>query len=250
MSTVTSVVTPSTKAFPRSAKARANGSTAATPIVVDAPLTVDQAVEICFEYGGSMAGADGNLTKALKQFKGQKEARRVMFRGMCIGYLVRKLGYERPHATARYDLLKHNEDIPQDDKHRNWEEQRVINSVRQMWSRADEFAGTSPEKSDRQKAALATAQVASEQAKAHREQAERAWEIVHPTEARADGSVVAETPESVIETLVRLAGTIKGYANKHSALITGDVGMAWRDWIAAAPVTAGAKPKKSNKRAK
>jgi hypothetical protein len=230
MSNVQSIVTPVTNGAvpakaPKASKAKLNGTTSL--VKPDAKMTLGQACEIGFEYGKNLAGADGTLTKALKAFDGEGAAIKAIEHSIAEGYMVRKLSYTREQAVAAIGKLGHN-DKKQDDHHRTFDEQRVMNTVRVMMTRAFENAGIERPKSEAQKEAQVKAELARNekdaQKKAQEAQREEAWDIVHPKE---------ET--DVNEAMRRLVSTMQAYHSKHAAKFGGNTGMAWRDWLAKAP---------------
>ena len=106
-----------------------------TPIESKAEsMTPAQACDAAFKYGSSMAGLDGNLTKALKAFKNDKAVMADMLIALNVGYVVKKLAVSKTEATRIVGLLKYNEKKP-DDEHRTFEQQRIMNSVRVLWHR-------------------------------------------------------------------------------------------------------------------
>lgn len=222
MSNVQSIVTPSTNgaAIPvkapkaPKAKAQAKASTAMTAV---------QACEAAYEYGSSLAGLDGTLTVAIKTFKDNDVVMGDMLTNLNIGYLVRKMGYDKAKATEVVGLLKFSEK-KQDDHHRTFEQQRVMDTVRVVWHRAQKMAGVVKAKTEGQIKAEATRAEKEAAAEAHEQRLIKADSIVNP----ADDT-------DIFESLTRLVSTMKSLQNKHSAKLTGDRGTAWRDWLASAP---------------
>lgn len=217
---IQSVITPSTngKAPPviKANKAKAKATTANV-------MTPAQACEAAFEYGASMAGADGTLVNALKAFRNNETVQADMLVALNVGYMVRKLGYTKERATEVVGLLKYNEK-KEDDHHRTFEQERVMTSVRVLWHRAGKLAGIVKPKSENQVKAEATrAQKEADKAE-HEARLIRADEIVNPKD-----------DVDVFESFVRLVSTLKALQNKHSAKLVGDRGSAWRQWIAKAP---------------
>jgi hypothetical protein len=220
MTNVQSVVTPiiaKAPKAPKASKAKLNGSTA------PAPMTVAEACEAAYAYGSSLAGLDGTLTIALKTFKDNEVVLSDMLVNLNIGYLVRKMGYDKDKATEVVGLLKYNEKKA-DDHHRTFEQQRVIDTVRVVWHRAQKMAGIVKPKSEGQVKAEATRAQKESEKEAHESRLIKADEIVNPKD-----------DVDVFESLVRLVSTMKSLQSKHAAKLTGDRGSAWRDWLASSP---------------
>lgn len=196
------------------AKGKAKGTTA---------LTAAQACEAAFEYGSSLAGLDGTLTAAIKQFKDNETVMADMLTALNVGYLVRKMGYDKAKATEVVGLLKFSEK-KQDDHHRTFEQQRVMDTVRVVWHRAQKMAGVVKAKTEGQIKAEATRAEKEAAAEAHEQRLIKADQIVNPPE-----------DVDVFESLTRLVSTMKSLQSKHAAKLVGDRGAAWRDWLASAP---------------
>lgn len=186
-------------------------------------MTAAQACDAAFKYGASMAGLDGSLTKALKAFKADKAVMADMLTALNVGYVVKKLAVSKTEATRIVGLLKYNEK-KQDDEHRTFEQQRVMDSVRVLWHRAQKLAGIVQPKSENQAKAEATRAQKEAEAKAHESRLIKADAIVNPPD-----------DVDVFESLTRLVSTMKSLQKKHTAKLTGDRGSAWRDWLASAP---------------
>lgn len=212
------------KAAAKAAKLLAS-TTALTPVPTPATLTAAEAVAVAYEYGNSVAGLDGTLTNAIKLFKDSATVMADMLAALNVGYMARKLGVDKAKATEIVGLLKHNPNPKKaDDHHRTFEQQRIMDSVRVIWHRAQKMAGVVHVKSD--------AQVEAEKTRAAKEAAKV------ETEARlikADEIVNPKADVDVTEALTRLVSTMRSLANKHSDKLVGDKGMAWRDWLANAP---------------
>ena len=216
MSNVQSIVTPATPVLNGKAngKAKAKASTA---------LTAAQAVTAAYDYGTSLAGLDGTLTVAIKQFKDNESVMADMLTALNVGYMVRKLGYDKAKATEVVGLLKYNEK-KQDDHHRTFEQQRIMDTVRVVWHRAQKMAGVVKAKTEGQIKAEATRAQKEAEAEAHESRLIKADEIVNPKD-----------DVDVFEALTRLVSTMKSLQAKHAAKLVGDKGSAWRDWLASAP---------------
>jgi hypothetical protein len=136
--------------------------------------------------------------------------------------------------------MKYNSKNPDKntDDHRTAEEQRVIDTCRQMKSRAMALAGIS-DQTQAQRDALESAQETREQKKRETEAREsqliKADEIVNPSD---------ETDP--IEALTRIALTLKALQKKYALKLKGDIGSAWRNWIDDAPMGTKA-PKATSK---
>jgi hypothetical protein len=210
----------------RKAKAMASVATP-TPIQAEAEeatITVEQAVEVAFNYGASMAGMDGALTKALQTYRDNEAVQNDMLQALNIGYLTRKLNVSKIEATRIYNLKKYSDDPKlQDDEHRTFEQQRVMNTVRVLWHRAKQMGGIIKKSEDQVEAEVNRAKKEAEK-KAHEERLIKADEIVNP-----------KNDVDPFDALARLALTMKSLANKHSAKLTGDRGTAWRTWLASMP---------------
>jgi hypothetical protein len=220
MTNVQSVVTPviaKAPKAPKASKAKLNGSTA------PAPITAEQACEAAYQYGSSLAGLDGSLTVALKAFKDNAPVLDEMLLNLNVGYLVRKLDYDRDYATEVVGLLKYNEKKA-DDHHRTFEQQRIMDTVRVVWHRAQKMAGIVKPKTDGQVKAEATRAEKEAEKSAHESRLIKADEIVNPKD-----------DTDIFESLTRLVSTMKALQAKHSAKLVGDRGSAWRDWLASAP---------------
>ena len=220
MSNVQSIVTPvaSNGAF----HAKGKGKGKATPKASTA-LTPAQACEAAFEYGSSLAGLDGTLTLALKAYAHNETVMADMLTALNVGYLVRKLSVTREKATEIAGLLKYNEK-KQDDHHRTFEQQRIMDTVRVVWHRAQKMAGIVKPKTEGQVKAEATRAQKEAEAEAHELRLIKADAIVNPAD-----------DVDVFELLTRLVSTMKAIQSKHAAKLVGDRGSAWRDWLASAP---------------
>lgn len=221
MTNVQSVITPTTNG---AAPPVFKGKTSKAKIsVASGSMTALQACDAAFEYGSSMAGLDGNLTKALQAFSNNETVKADMLTALNVGYVVRKLGVDKARATEIVGLLKYNEK-KQDDHHRTFEQQRVMDSVRVIWHRAQKMAGIVQPKSDNQ--------VKAEQTRAQKEAEKTALES---RLIKADEIVNPKDDVDVFESLTRLVSTMKALQSKHAAKLVGDRGSAWRDWLASAP---------------
>jgi hypothetical protein len=212
---VQSVIT--TPVSPLNGKAKAKAK--ATPTVNG--ITREQAITAAFEYGASMAGIDGSLVKAIGAFKNDESVMAEMLAALNVGYITRKLSVDKAEAERIYGLLKFNEN-KQDDEHRSFEQQRVMDTVRVLWSRAQKMAGV-PKKEAQVKAEATRAEKEAER-EAHNSRLIAADEIVNPKD-----------DVDVFDSLSRLVLTMKALQSKHAAKLVGDRGSAWRDWIAKAP---------------
>jgi len=208
-------------------------------------LKLSDAIETFFDWGSNMAGVDGNIVRALKFWgtdsKEDKAARSELWKAMNYGYLVRKLGYTRDYAAVVFDRMKYNSKNPDKntDDHRTAEEQRVIDTCRQMKSRAMALAGIS-DMSEKQRQSLedaaATRKEKKDKAEARESELLKDHEIIHPSD---------ETDP--IEALTRVALTLKSLQKRYALRLTGDLGSAWRNWIDDAPMGNKA-PKTSSKK--
>lgn len=219
MSNVQSVITATNGTTPpvlktSKAKAKATVATVMTPL---------QACDAAYEYGSSLAGLDGTLTVAIKYFKDNESVMADMLVSLNVGYLVRKLGVDKAKATEIAGLLKYNEKKA-DDHHRTFEQQRIVDTVRVVWHRAQKMAGVVKAKTEGQVKAEATRAAAEAEKSAHESRLIKADEIVNPKD-----------DVDVFESLTRLVSTMKSLQSKHAAKLTGDRGSAWRDWLASAP---------------
>jgi hypothetical protein len=188
-------------------------------------ITREQAINAAFEYGASMAGLDGNLTRALLAFKSDETVQAEMLAALNVGYMTRKMGYTKEEATRIVGLRKYNEK-KHDDAHRTFDQQRVMDTVRMVWHRARKMAGIAKPKSNAQVHAEQTRAQKEVERKEHESRLEEAWEIVHPNN------------DADIETVMtRFVTTMRSYHDGHATKFTGDQGSAWRKWLAAAPVT-------------
>jgi hypothetical protein len=197
-------------------------------------MTAQQAIDTAFKYGGSLAGLDGSLTKAIIAFKDDSTVTAQMLTALAVGYMMKKLDYTKVVATRAVAKAKYNEK-KQDDDHRTFDEERVMVSVRVLWHRANKGAGIVKPKSENQVKAETERATKDAEKKAHQARLEETWEIVHPKD---------ET--DIFESLTRLVSTMKALQSKHSAKLVGDAGMTWRDWLASAPKV---KPPKAAKAA-
>jgi hypothetical protein len=186
-------------------------------------MTAQQAIDTAFKYGGSLAGLDGSLTKAILAFKSDATVTAQMLTALAVGYMMRKLGYTKVQATRAVAKAKYNEK-KQDDDHRTFDEERVMGSVRVLWHRATKGAGIVKPKSENQIRADLERNTKDAERKAHQARLEETWEIVHPKDE-----------VDVNEAMTRLVSTMKAFHAKHAARFKGDAGMAWRDWLKAAP---------------
>jgi hypothetical protein len=230
MSNVQSIVTPATitpaPSKAKATKAKLNGSTTLTPA---------QAIETAYQYGHTMAGQDGALTNAFKTFAKDDQVIEDMVQALSEGYMVRKLGYDREEATRVISLKKYNQLNPSKntDENRTAEQERIMTAIRVLVHRAKKMAGIGKPVDVAEREATRAAKEAEKEA--HESRLVAADEIVNP-------------PEDVnpFDALARLVLTMKSLANKHSAKLTGDSGMAWRDWLASAPINQPA-PKANGK---
>lgn len=202
---------------------KAKASKAKAKATVATVITPNQACEAAYEYGSSLAGLDGTLTVAIKYFKNNETVMADMLTNLNMGYLVRKLGVAKEEAAEIVGLLKYNEKKA-DDHHRTFEQQRIMDTVRVVWHRAQKMAGVVKAKTEGQVKAEETRAAKEAAAEAHEQRLIKADAIVNPPE-----------DVDVFESLVRLVSTMKALGNKHSAKLTGDRGAAWRDWLASAP---------------
>lgn len=213
---VQSVITvPATPKANGAAKAKANGSTALTPA---------QAVTIAFEYGQTMAGQDGALTNAFKTFADSEKVIADMVQALTEGYFVRKLKYSRDEAKRVIALAKYNQLHPTKNTtaNRTKEQETVMSTVRVLVSRAKAMAGlTTPAAKPAAKPADKPADKAAKPA-------------ANGGTAHPDGNAI-DNADDVNVVMMRFAQTIQAYYKKHAADFNDDAGMAWRDWIAAAP---------------
>src|SRR4051812_28319912 len=223
MSNVQSIVTPATNGSvsPVSVlgktKAKAKATTKATV------MTAEQACQAAFDYGSSLAGLDGALTVAIKTFKDNEPVMADMLVSLNVGYLIRKLGVDETKATEIVGLLKYNEKKA-DDHHRTFEQQRIMDTVRVVWHRAQKMAGVVKAKSE--------GQISAEATRAAKEAEKSALEL---RLVKADEIVNPKDDTDIFESLTRLVSTMKALQSKHAAKLTGDRGSAWRDWLASAP---------------
>jgi hypothetical protein len=225
MNLVTSVVTPDAALAPvvlpkasKVAKAKLNGSTAS------APLTPEQACKIAYEYGANLAGQDGSLTLAFKTYAKDEEVQANMVKALCVGYMERKLHVAKHEAERIVGLVKHSPDPKKaDDHHRTFEQERVMVAVRVLVHRAKKMAGIGIDTpkvntpSDEEIAAR----------EARKNNIQQLAEIVYPAK---------ESAVDVDAAMTRLVLTMRAYMNKHAGKFQGDTGMAWRDWLANAPI--------------
>ena len=183
-------------------------------------MTREQAITIARDYGTSLAGLDGELTKALQAFKGDEAVRAEMLEAVNVGYMARKLGYDLAEAARIVGLKKYNEK-KQDDEHRTFDQQRVMDTVRVLWHHANKNAGTLEKPIDQAKAEAKRAEREAER-KAHEARLIKADKIVNPPD-----------DVDVFDSLNQLVLTMKAIQKKHK--LTGDRGSEWRDWLANAP---------------
>jgi hypothetical protein len=227
--TVTSIVTPQTNgAAPPVANVSKVGKVGKaiaklTGNTADVKMTAAQACEAAFEYGSSMAGMDGTLTLAYKTFKDNESVLKDIDHSLAVGYMVRKMGYERSRALEVVGLLSYNEK-KQDDHHRTFEQERVMGSVRVLIHRARKLAGIIKPKSE--------AQIKAEETRAAKEAEKKELES---RLTKADEIVNPPADTDPFDALARLVLTLKSLQNKYSDKLIGDRGTAWRDWLAAAP---------------
>lgn len=200
-------------------KAKAKATTSAKPLA----MTAEQACQAAYEYGSSLAGLDGSLTVAIKYYKDNESVMADMLVSLNVGYMVRKLGVDKAKATEIVGLLKYNEKKA-DDHHRTFEQQRIMDTVRVIWHRAQKMAGVVKAKSENQ--------VKAEQTRAEKEAEKSALES---RLVKADEIVNPKDDTDIFESLTRLVSTMKALQSKHAAKLTGDKGSAWRDWLASAP---------------
>ena len=219
MSNVQSVITATNGSTRPVLKAKASKAKASTATVI----TPTQACDAAYEYGASLAGLDGTLTVAIKYYKDNEQVMADMLTALNVGYMVRKLGVERDAAIEIVGLLKYNEK-KQDDHHRTFEQQRIMDTVRVVWHRAQKMAGVVKAKSEGQIKAEETRAAKEAAAEAHEQRLIKADSIVNPAD-----------DVDVFESLTRLVSTMKALQSKHAAKLTGDRGSAWRDWLASAP---------------
>jgi len=218
-STVTSSVTPKLNGKANRATRRAAASNKVTAGTVG--ITKEEAVKAAFEYGQSMAGLDGTLVRAIVAFRTNESVLSEMLTALNVGYVMRKLGVATAEAEHIVGLLKYNEK-KDDDKHRTFEQERIMIAVRVLWSRAKKMAGVP--KAEAQAKAEATRAAKEAEREAHESRLIAADEIVNPKD-----------DVDPFEALVRVASTLKALQNKYAAKLTGDRGSAWRAWIAKAP---------------
>ena len=195
-------------------------------------ITREQAIAAGLKFGQNLAGQYGSLTLALQAFKGDEEVRSEILKAISIGYLMRKFDISKAEAERIAGLKKYNES-KQDDDHRTFEQERVMATVRMLWSRANKLAGIVAVKTENQIKADATRAAKEAARKVHESQMEQAWEIVHPT--------APATAVDVDAAMARFVMAMRSYHDGHAAQFVGDSGSAWRDWIAAAPVSKTAK---------
>lgn len=199
-------------------------TTLANPI----KLTEDQALALCFQYGKTIAGQDGFLTKALEQFPSEAFAKKAT-QQICAAYYMDKLSYSKDDAFIAVGKFTHNKDdaTKQSGDYRTLKEERIMVSVRMLVGRAKQLAGiVNPETVARQEKANKTKEENKRAADAVEAERQKAWEIVHP-QVTEDFDVNA--------ALNALVARIRSLMNEHSARITGDSGSAWREWLAKAP---------------
>jgi hypothetical protein len=187
-------------------------------------MTPAEACVIAFEYGQTMAGQDGALTRAFTTFKANDKVIQDMVQALSEGYFVRKLGYDRDEAKRVIALKKYNDRNPDKntDENRSFVQEQVMVAIRVLVSRAKKMAGLT-KSVDAAEAEMTRAAKDAEK-KAHEARLVKADEIVNP----------ADTVDA-FDALNRLVLTLKSLANKYSAKLTDDRGQAWRDWLAAAP---------------
>jgi hypothetical protein len=193
-------------------------------------ITREQAIATGLKFGQNLAGQYGSLTLALQAFKDDQEVRSEMLKAISIGYIMRKFDIDKAEATRIVGLKKFNEKKVDDD-HRTFEQERVMGTVRMLWSRANKLAGIVAEKTPNQIKADQTRAAKEAAKKVHESQMEQAWEIVHPTAPTSDIDVDA--------AMARFVMAMRSYHDGHATKFTGDSGSAWRDWIAAAPTAKG-----------
>jgi hypothetical protein len=220
MSNVQSIVTPATNGSTPPVLGKTKAKAKATTATV---LTPAQACEAAYEYGSSLAGLDGSLTVAIKYYKDNETVMADMLVSLNVGYLVRKMGYDKAKATEVVGLLKYNEKKA-DDHHRTFEQQRIMDTVRVVWHRAQKMAGVVKAKSENQVKAEQTRAEKEAEKTAHESRLIKADEIVNPKD-----------DTDIFESLTRLVSTMKALQSKHAGKLVGDKGTAWRDWLASAP---------------
>jgi hypothetical protein len=187
-------------------------------------LTKERAIQIAYEYGSSMAGADGILTAAFKAYAKDTETMAAMIKALSIGYMERKLGYTKEKATHTVGLHKHNPKGERKDSNRTFEEERVMVAVRVLVSRAKQMAGIT-ESAGNAGNVSNTKNTASETRKAN---IESLGKVVYPAK---------EEDIDVIAAMTRLVVTMMDYQNKHAAKFKQDDAKAWQNWLASAPVS-------------
>ena len=203
-------------------------------------ITREQAIAAGLKFGQNLAGQYGSLTLALQAFKGDEEVRSEILKAISIGYLMRKFDISKAEAERIAGLKKYNES-KQDDDHRTFEQERVMATVRMLWSRANKLAGIVNEKTPNQIKADQTRAAKEAARKVHESQMEQAWEIVHPT--------APATAVDVDAAMARFVMAMRSYHDGHAGQFVGDSGSAWRDWIAAAPVSKTGNGKGKSKKA-
>jgi len=201
----------------------ANVTSVVTP--VEAPIgtmTKDQAIAAAFKYGQSLAGIDGTLSQAIKQFKTDTAVLSEIQTALNVGYVMKTLKVSKGEAERIVGLMKHNEKKAGDDAYRTFEQERVMVAARVAWSRAKAMAGVP--KSETAAKGEATRAKKEADRKEHEARLIKADEIVNPK----DDVDAFDAIDGLITTLKNMQ---KKYANK----LTGDRGAKYRDWIASAP---------------
>ena len=219
MSNVQSIVTPATNGAIHAkgkgkAKAQAKASTA---------MTRRRLARRPTSMALSMAGLDGTLTVAIKTFKDNETVMADMLTALNVGYLVRKMGYDKAKATEVVGLLKFSEK-KQDDHHRTFEQQRVMDTVRVVWHRAQKMAGVVKAKTEGQIKAEATRAEKEAAAEAHESRLIKA-DANRQSAGRRRRLRIADSPcfDDEVDS---------GKARRKACRRRGS---AWRDWLASAP---------------
>jgi hypothetical protein len=212
------VVAPISKA---NGKSKLKASTAPKPSPAINGITREQAIATAFEYGQSMAGLDGTLTKALIAYKQDETVLAEMLKALSVGYIMRNHAVPQAEAERIVGLLKYNEK-KLDDQHRTFEQERTMIAVRVLWSRAKKAAGF-PKTEAMAKAEVTRAAKESER-KAHEQRLIKADEIVNP-----------KNDADPFDALSALVTTMKHVQKKYADKLTGERGSAWREWLAKAP---------------
>ena len=227
MTNVQSIITNGALAPPKTSKA-SKAKALNNAAAVNLPMTAAQAVEIAATFGGTMAGADGALTRALVAFRTDETVQADMLAAANTHYMMQKLTYDQAEATRVVGLKKYSKNVNlHDDEHRTFEQQRVIDTMRVMWHRANKLAGIVKAKSEKQIAADVNRAAKEAEKKTIESRRDEAWQIVHP--APATGNVDVDT------AMTRFVATMTAYHSGNADKFIGDTGSAWRNWLAAAP---------------